>query len=573
MRMLLQTIFEVVLFSQLVYLAPTDQQSLDIQPINEKRYSMFWSSKEFKGAKKSCKKMGGKLMTVRNSVEADILSLFLQGMTSSYSVWIGLEQPNKDKCTDTSLKLRGYKWITGDTNTDYTNWMSNEVKCDKHCVSVQENGAWKETSCNDRADGFLCEFSTLDTCQALDLPVGFSASYVLPIGMVVNNWTVLPLNTTASITNVQSTLICTNKGDNGAVWDSDTLGPWPCEIENGGCDYKCHGAVCSCIDGTYLKEDARSCSPLPTPCEPNPCAQQCSPDSSSSLGYICMCDEGYNLSEDEKSCQDIDDCKINPKICDHQCSNTIGGFECSCFPGYEMADGQCEDIDECLNPKYICEHDCNNYPGGYNCSCSDGYIVDAEKPNKCKLFCNKTACNAECNLGVVRDCRCPDGFILDDSNAEGEVDYLAYDQSPLCLDIDECDTEICKHTCLNLLGGYQCVCPEGYILQEDTSCLPEHHDYTMQPAMLLGISVVILSMVTVLIGIICRMVRKHYTEQTVLDYKCKGSDKGVMLQQVKSGYQQNFNDSVIATKAIYSTDPKAILSPPCQSDINVYKEL
>lgn len=36
--------------------------------------------------------------------------------------------------------------------------------------------------------------------------------------------------------------------------------------------------------------------------------------------------------------------------------------------------------------------------------------------------------------------------------------------SPKCKDVDECDgNHRCQHGCQNILGGYRCGCPQGYI--------------------------------------------------------------------------------------------------------------
>jgi len=34
---------------------------------------------------------------------------------------------------------------------------------------------------------------------------------------------------------------------------------------------------------------------------------------------------------------DVNECDTNNGGCDHYCTNTIGSFECSCYPGYTLA--------------------------------------------------------------------------------------------------------------------------------------------------------------------------------------------------------------------------------------------
>ena len=34
---------------------------------------------------------------------------------------------------------------------------------------------------------------------------------------------------------------------------------------------------------------------------------------------------------------DIDECKDDPGICQHNCTNTVGSFTCTCPPGYRLS--------------------------------------------------------------------------------------------------------------------------------------------------------------------------------------------------------------------------------------------
>ena len=36
-----------------------------------------------------------------------------------------------------------------------------------------------------------------------------------------------------------------------------------------------------------------------------------------------------------------------------------------------------------------------------------------------------------------------------------------------CEDIDECLTDECGHTCVNVPGGFHCECEDGYVLERD----------------------------------------------------------------------------------------------------------
>ncbi|CAH1433015.1 unnamed protein product [Lactuca virosa] len=67
------------------------------------------------------------------------------------------------------------------------------------------------------------------------------------------------------------------------------------------------------------------------------------------------------------------------------------GYRCNCNQGYQgqpYLDPGCQDINECEDPNSnVCDGICTNTPGGYSCSCKDGYVVDG--------FSNGRGCIAE----------------------------------------------------------------------------------------------------------------------------------------------------------------------------------
>lgn len=530
-------------------------------------YSISWEKKKFTKAKTVCEARNGQLMTVRNSVQADVISMFLLKGEKEVRVWIGLEQPFKNRCTDVFKPLRGFTWVSGDSDTDYTNWRGpGEKKCGAQCVTVHKDGTWGETDCDSKADGYLCELNYKDLCNQLNLIPDLNITYShTSLGLGRSGGYVFPLGTHAHISTIQDSLQCTRDGDGPMQWRRLTPGPWDCSIENGGCEIDCvvedGTPKCTCPPETQLKEDNRTCA---KPCDPNPCSQLCSPISESP-GFMCMCPEGYNLLDDGRTCIDIDDCAVNPNICDHHCTNTIGSFVCGCKPGMDLvttpdcdnADGcpsECVDINECEGPTALCEQDCENFEGGYRCFCFEGFVVDEQNPNKCKRFCNTSSCKAECDINDMNKCECPDGYIVDQDD----------DENTICTDVDECENNPCDDGCTNLFGSYECTCPEGYIVHgaecksEEGSGLPETTTagkrpfetppskppppdiHSLQPAMLLGICIGVISMLTVLIAILCHMLRKHYMEQHALDYKTKQSESDVRLQQVKTDAQRKY---------------------------------
>ncbi|KAE8600839.1 hypothetical protein XENTR_v10013424 [Xenopus tropicalis] len=529
------TVLWVLLSAQLGILSLADQNLTNFTCIGQSCYLGVWNSKRYKKAERQCTELGGNLMAVRSSVEAEVIEMLMGKLGDKVaSVWIGLEL--RGQCTDISLPLRGFQWVTGESNTNYSNWKSNERKCGNLCVVVHKDLSWEEAVCDSKTDGYLCEIPYSASCQPIYFPQGLDVTYETPLGMAGPGITFLPPGTKAVIPSAHLSLVCEDQGDGEMKWTSEDYGAWNCMIENGGCSFICNGDTegsrCECGPNTNLSDDGRSCMPLPS-------SLQCIPDQSTGT---CVCAEGFALAEDGMTCQDIDDCSLIPDLCDQVCTNTDGSFMCTCLPGFVMVDGLCEDINECDIPTTICEYDCENFPGGFSCVCGEGYIIDEKNPSRCKQFCNTTTCPAFCNDNFVDQCNCPDGYVLD---TDEELKFV-------CRDIDECENGFCKDLCHNLPGSYACYCPEGFILEKDNSCTPAEgsgEDLTtsippfkptppgddnsfQQPIMAFGICVGILSILIVLIALICCLVRKHHMDQVALDYK--NPEKDVVLQQVKT---------------------------------------
>ncbi|XP_078049005.1 uncharacterized protein LOC144476208 isoform X1 [Augochlora pura] len=174
---------------------------------------------------------------------------------------------------------------------------------------------------------------------------------------------------------------------------------------------------------------------------------------------VCSCYKGFRL-EDNK-CVDVNECKDNKGGCEHKCVNTPGSFRCECPKGMKLDEDRflCRDINECLlnNGHGPCQDTCRNTIGGYECSC-DGLqdsVLSADNhtcqdAGPCSV--NNAGCSHTClsTMGRVF-CLCPDGFILED-------DWKT------CQDVDECaqpdlQTEMCRYGCINTAGSYRCAQP------------------------------------------------------------------------------------------------------------------
>lgn len=566
MMLLFHLIWSALVSVQFAHLALMDEVTSEFVCLDRTCYSVSWDSQRYSKAKKSCKDKKGQLLTLKNSVLADAIDMFMdRAHKEDARVWIGLEHPRTTKCTDLQQPLRGFTWVTGDSDTDYTNWKDDEQKCDALplCVTVRKDGTWEETNCDIKAQGYLCEISYVSLCSPLNLTSSYHVTYYHPaFGKVYIGGSVFPPGTIAEISTVPDItgLSCEKKSDGSVTWSREPPGAWSCQIENGGCEHECIDisgiAECKCPSGSQLKEDNRGCT---KPCDPSPCSQHCA-EVSDPPGFLCICSEGYTIAADGKTCEDIDDCAVNPNICEHHCTNTIGGFFCGCEPGFEMGDATCEpgencgslclDVNECSNPTTLCEHGCENFPGGFRCYCDEGFVIDDKNSNKCKRFCNTSFCEADCDINNNDSCQCPEGYIVDQND----------DGDKICTDLDECDSSDCDWTCINTFGSYLCTCPEGYTAY-NSACIPPAEGsggteppsetptqssppttrppdiHSLQPAMLLGICIGIISMLTVLLAILCHMLRKHYIEEHALDYKCKNAEKDMVLQQVMTDPQ------------------------------------
>uniref|UniRef100_A0A9W3H4X1 Thrombomodulin n=1 Tax=Camelus bactrianus TaxID=9837 RepID=A0A9W3H4X1_CAMBA len=228
-----------------------------------------------------------------------------------------------------------------------------------------------------------------------------------------------------------------------------------------GCNESAGESRCLCPAEAPLQADGPSCAePAQHPCH-QLCQQFCVPGPPDApTNYTCMCATGYRLAADQHQCEDVDDCMQVPSPCPQNCVNEQGSFRCNCYPGYEQQDGECVELqDPCFGNK--CEYECQ--PVGrseHRCVCAEGFVPVPHDPNRCQMFCNRTSCPADCDPNNPESCRCPDGYILDESS--------------MCTDIDECSSDLCSGECRNLPGSYECVCGPDSVLagQIATDCDP-----------------------------------------------------------------------------------------------------
>ncbi|KAM3861520.1 thrombomodulin-like [Diretmus argenteus] len=411
---------------------------------------------DFTTAQNQCTKNGGHLMTVRSSVSHDTLSILLGSLSGRF--WIGLHLPSD--CPDAAADLHGFQWVTKDEESDFYNWAPTfDSSCSSpRCVSVSkdDNFEWTQEPCAQRAAGFLCEYGFQNPCARLRVPGDELVTYRIPYGFEGEDVLSLPPGSIAIHMPDEDKYVCFM-----SKW---LKAPWNCEISGGGCEYKCaddhRGAPsCFCPPGQIVNPGNNvTCeADKDDPCLPLRCQHTCHQKGDS---YACMCDPGFELAQDGRTCRDFNDC-TDERQCprDHfKCVNTLGGFQCVCQDGYRLTGDQCVDVDECASAP--CEHLCTNTPGAYECSCFERYVVIPETPNKCKLFCGREECPAECDPNDRYECECPDGYVIDERT-----------DGMFCVDFNECDMYYCDQGCQNTYGGHVCSCSAGYKLIDQYKCV------------------------------------------------------------------------------------------------------
>ncbi|XP_035797331.1 epidermal growth factor-like protein 6 isoform X3 [Amphiprion ocellaris] len=145
--------------------------------------------------------------------------------------------------------------------------------------------------------------------------------------------------------------------------------------------------------------------------------------------------------------------------CEHGCKHgeCVGPSKCKCFPGYTGKTCN-QDLNECgLKPR-PCEHRCMNTFGSYKCYCLNGYTLMPDGSCANSRTCSLAHCQYGCEevQGEIR-CLCPSAGL-----------QLGQDERT-CVDIDECVTgkNLCPYNrqCVNTFGSYYCKCQDGYDLK------------------------------------------------------------------------------------------------------------
>ncbi|PVD35911.1 hypothetical protein C0Q70_02880 [Pomacea canaliculata] len=382
----------------------------------------------------------------------------------------------------------------------------NTVNCSNVDGACTCQSGWNGTRCEQDIDE--CALSQPPSCVANSTCSNTNGSYLCVcdtgyLSLPDGNCTVCANNTYGAncssqcLCDVTNTVSCDHVTGNctceegwaGATCDQDvdeclanvSICNGPHEV----CNNTLGGHDCLC--GTYGKDCSSRCT----------CVTHNTVNCSNVDG-ACTCQSGWNGSRCE---QDIDECAHSqPPSCvaNSTCSNTNGSYLCVCDTGYlSLPDGNCtgevdgactcrsgwtggncsDDINECTahsSSPCVANSTCHNTNGSYLCVCDTGYHTHAdgnctgEVTLQCVNNTYGTNCSTQCHCNVTNTVSCH--HVTGNCTCKQGWNGTTCDD-----DLDECssNTHNCTsshQTCINTVGGFTCVCTDGYHYNASMVC-------------------------------------------------------------------------------------------------------
>ncbi|XP_065905355.1 very low-density lipoprotein receptor-like isoform X2 [Dysidea avara] len=222
----------------------------------------------------------------------------------------------------------------------------------------------------------------------------------------------------------------------------------------------CDGEI-DCTSG-WDEAAVNNCSTTHQPC--NGSQFQCHDGQCIPSGWECDGEQDCANGEDENQPK----CStVTPLVCHGQfkCKgvNTCVRWNKVCDGSYECADGSDEKEEACNTTPVPCVHTCGDTclttsqqlcDGHYNCD-DRSDEPDSCNVNECAV--NNGGCSHTCkDLLIGYQCTCPDGYVANSNNT--------------CEDVNECKTYgSCSQECINEVGSYMCKCRPGYEMSAATN--------------------------------------------------------------------------------------------------------
>ncbi|CAO1402934.1 unnamed protein product [Diamesa serratosioi] len=198
--------------------------------------------------------------------------------------------------------------------------------------------------------------------------------------------------------------------------------------------------------------------------------------------------------------KEVDECELQDHGCEHDCINTLGGYECACHLGYELhsdkktCENACGGILETVNGTIFSPSFPKDYPTMKEC------FWEVHAPATHKITLNFTHFDLEGNTfyqpvaceydALTVYSKMPDDSIKkhgmfcgsklpDMITSEGSILRLEFKSDKtiqktgfaaiFITDVDECadNNGGCQHECRNTVGNYLCSCHNGFTLHEN----------------------------------------------------------------------------------------------------------